>query len=69
MSGYLRISGISTGDLHVTVKKDQGIWPEWTDKNSAVDIQNIRYTFVEEENQWYAERPTELEVSSAANAA
>lgn len=37
-SNYLRITGISTGDLNATVKGEQGIWPEWTGDDTAEDI-------------------------------
>jgi len=68
-SDYLRISGIESGDLSVMVKKGQMIWPEWTDKDSAVDIQNKRYEYVEEENQWYVEDYAEKELSENGDAA
>ena len=42
-SGYTRIEGIEEGDLTVTVKSGQDIWPEWTGEDSAEDIQKHRY--------------------------
>ena len=37
-SDYIRIEGIVDGDLNVTVKEGQPIWPEWTGENTAEDI-------------------------------
>ena len=50
-SDYIRIEGIMDGDLNVTVKEGQGIWPEWTGENTAEDIAGNQYTRVD--NVWY----------------
>lgn len=42
-SDYTRVEGISTGDLAVTVKKDQPVWPEWTGEAEAEDISGKQY--------------------------
>jgi len=68
-SDYLRISGISTGDLNVMMKKDQAIWPEWTSESTATDIQGVDYVYVEEENQWYYEDYADKQISQNADAA
>ena len=52
-SNYLRITGVSTGNLNTTVKGEQGIWPEWTGDDTAEDIQDNRY--INEDGQWYYE--------------
>ena len=58
-SDYIRIEGIADGDLNVTVKEGQAIWPEWTGENTAEDIAGNRYEQVE--GEWYPEEdaPTE----------
>ena len=50
-SDYIRIEGIVDGDLNVTIKKDQPIWPEWTGENTAEDIAGNHYTRVD--GVWY----------------
>ena len=50
-SDYIRIEGIMDGDLNVTVKEGQSIWPEWTGENTAEDIAGNQYTRVD--NVWY----------------
>ena len=52
-SDYIRIQGIVDGDLNITVKADQQIWPEWTGENTAEDIALNRYEQVE--GEWYPE--------------
>ena len=52
-SDYIKIEGIVDGDLNVTVKEGQSIWPEWTGENSAVDIAGNGYARVE--NEWHPE--------------
>ena len=42
-SDYIRIEGIVDGDLNVTVKQGQNIWPEWIDKDAASDIAGNDY--------------------------
>ena len=49
-SEYTRVEGISTGDLVVTIKKDQPVWPEWIDEDEAQDIGGKKYYLTE--NQW-----------------
>ncbi|MBR6219246.1 MAG: hypothetical protein IKQ80_01635 [Clostridia bacterium] len=46
-SDYIRIEGIVDGDLNVTVKDGQPIWPEWTGENEAEDIQDDQYVRVD----------------------
>ena len=52
-SDYIRIKGIMDGDLNVTVKQGQLIWPEWTGEDSATDLQGDDYVRVGED--WYPE--------------
>ncbi len=47
-SDYTRIEGCASGDLKVTVKQDQPIWPEWDDKTSAHDIGDRKYRLDDE---------------------
>ena len=53
------IKGIVDGELNVTVKEGQAIWPEWTGENTAEDIAGNGYVRVE--NEWHpeAEAPAE----------
>ena len=53
-SDYTRVEGISTGDIVVTIKKDQPVWPEWTDENEAQDIGGKKYHLTED--QWSEEK-------------
>jgi len=55
---YIRIEGVVDGDLNVTVKQGQPIWPEWTGENSAADIQGDSYIRVGED--WYPANAAEL---------
>ncbi|MBQ3270372.1 MAG: hypothetical protein IJH09_10670 [Clostridia bacterium] len=52
-SDYIHIEGIVDGDLKVTVKEGQPIWPEWTGEDSAEDIAGNRYERVD--GVWHAE--------------
>ena len=52
-SDYIRIEGIADGDLDVTVKEGQPIWPEWTGENTAEDIAGNKYVKVD--GEWYNE--------------
>ena len=52
-SDYIRIEGILDGDLNITVKEGQSIWPEWTGENTAEDIAGNRYGQVG--GEWYPE--------------
>ena len=52
-SDYIRIEGIMDGDLNVTVKEGQPIWPEWTGENTAEDIAGNKYVKVD--GEWYNE--------------
>ena len=68
-SDYIRIEGIVDGDLNVTVKQGQNIWPEWTGENSATDIQDHDYERVD--GVWYSdgEVPEAAEAPDTAAAA
>ena len=46
-SDYTKIEGIMDGDLNVTIKQGQPIWPEWIDENIAEDLQGNRYVRVD----------------------
>ena len=50
-SDYIRIQGIVDGDLNITVKADQQIWPEWTSEDTAEDVAGNEYVCVD--GQWY----------------
>ena len=52
-SDYLRIDGILDGDLNVTIKEGQNIWPEWTGETEATDLQADRYVL--EDGIWHVE--------------
>ena len=56
-SAYTRVEGIRDGDLKVTLKKDQPIWPEWTGENTAEDIQDNQYERID--GIWYDDTVTE----------
>ena len=45
-SEYMLIEGIASGDISVTLKKDQPIWPECTGRNDAEDLNGEKYTRV-----------------------
>ena len=49
-SDYVRIEGITNGDLSITVKADQPIWAEWTGKDTAEDLNGISYRL--ENGEW-----------------
>ena len=57
-SNYTRIEGIRSGDLQVTIKEGQPVWPEWTGKDSAVDIGGTRFQIVDDEWQQIPEDET-----------
>ncbi|MBR1559442.1 MAG: hypothetical protein IJ646_04290 [Clostridia bacterium] len=42
-SDYMRIEGIEDGELNVTIKKDQPIWPEKSDETHAQDLNGTQY--------------------------
>jgi hypothetical protein len=46
-SDYLKIEGIADGDLNVTIKKDQTVWPEKTDETHALDHDGDEYELVD----------------------
>ena len=52
-SDYMRIEGILDGNLNVTLKGGQPIWPEWTGENTAEDIAGNKYVKVD--GEWYNE--------------
>ena len=52
-SDYTKIEGIMDGNLNVTIKQGQPIWPEWIDENIAEDLQGNRYVRVD--GVWYPE--------------
>ena len=58
-SDYTRIEGILDGDLTITIKQDQPIWPEWIGENIAEDLQGNRYVRVD--GVWYPEEDAPVE--------
>lgn len=46
-SDYTRIEGIRDGDLQVTMKKDQPIWPEKTGTDTAEDLNGDRWLLLD----------------------
>ena len=52
-SDYVRIEGIMDGDLDVTLKEGQPIWPEWTGGKTATDIAGNDYVRID--SVWYNE--------------
>ena len=68
-SDYTRIDGIATGDLQVTLKKDQEIWPENVSDSEAVTVSGDQFLKVGDE--WVeqtdtAEETEETEATAAA---
>ena len=68
-SDYTRIDGIATGDLQVTLKKDQEIWPENVNDSEAVTVSGDQFLKVGDE--WVeqtdtAEETEETEATAAA---
>ena len=49
-SDYTRVEGIEKGELNVTIKQNQPVWPEWTGENEAETQDGRR--FVLEEGEW-----------------
>ena len=49
-SNYTLVEGIAAGDIVVTIKKDQPVWPEWTGEDEAEDIGGQKYKLVD--GQW-----------------
>ena len=49
-SDYTRVEGIEKGELNVTIKQDQPVWPEWTGENEAETQDGRR--FVLEDGEW-----------------
>jgi hypothetical protein len=48
-SPYTRVEGISTGEINITLKKDQPIWPEWTGPDTAETVDGKYYHLTEDE--------------------
>jgi len=48
-SDYTRVEGIRDGNLNVTVKEGQPVWPEWTDVNDAETLDDRHYVLVDGE--------------------
>ena len=42
-SDYTRVEGCDTGDLVVTIKANQPIWPEWDTDQTAHDIEGGKF--------------------------
>ena len=61
-SAYTRVEGIRDGNLKVTLKKDQPIWPEWTDEDSAEDQNGEKYELTDK--GWFKEE--EMPMKSGA---
>ena len=61
-SNYTKIEGISSGELTVTIKEGQPVWPEWTGRDSAEDIDGTR--FQRENGEWYRLIPAEEPVQA-----
>ena len=61
-SAYTRVEGIRDGDLTITLKKNQPIWPEWTDKDSAEDLNGEKYELVDE--VWYKEEDVPMKAGA-----
>jgi hypothetical protein len=50
-SAYLKITGLSDGNVIVIVKKDQPVWPEWVDDDTAEAIDGTCYKLID--GIWY----------------
>ena len=59
-SEYTRIEGIKDGNLNVTVKQEQNVWPEWTGDSSAKDIQDDTFTL--KDDTWYDKDDNPVEI-------
>ncbi len=52
-SDYVLIDGIASGDVNVTLKQNQPVWPEWTGENDAVTVGGD--SFIRVDGQWRTE--------------
>ena len=50
-SEYTRVEGIESGDVSVTIKQNQPVWPEWTGENEAETLDGRRFVLVDGEWQ------------------
>ncbi len=64
-SDYTRIEGIRDGNLVVTVKKGQPVWPERTGEDTAEDIGGTGYHV--ENNRWVMDNVIQQVMSADAN--
>ena len=62
-SPYTLIKGISGGDLAVTIKKDQPVWPEWTGEDTAETIDGTKFVLID--GVWYGEDEAPLQQIAA----
>ena len=60
-SPYTKVEGVARGDLFVTIKAGQPVWPEWTSENTAETIDGTK--FVLTDGVWYEEDAELLRVS------
>ena len=58
-SAYTKVEGIRNGEITVTIKKNQPIWPEWTGEDTAEDIGGIRFRL--NDGKWEKEVPVKSE--------
>ena len=58
-SAYTKVEGIRNGELTVTIKKNQPIWPEWKGEDTAEDIGGIRFRL--NDGKWEKEAPVKSE--------
>ena len=65
-SDYTRIEGISTGDIVLTIKKGQSVWPEWIGDDEAEDLGGKQYRL--EDGQWVEQtEKTDIQADHAAS--
>ena len=62
-SDYIRIEGVMDGDMNVTIKEDQPIWPEWTGEDAATDIEGNDYVY--RDGVWYPAEPLSYDDAAA----
>ena len=68
-SPFIVIEGITSGDLRITLKEGQPVWPEWTGEDTARDAAGNE--FVRVDGNWYpkGEEPMSANAESEDEAA
>ena len=48
---YLRIDNLREGEMSVTLRKNQPVWPEWTGTDTAQDVGGKKFVMID--GVWY----------------